>query len=271
MNAGCALEEQLFHESHACHKRPWPQVDRILRSLSFAFEGFVWSTNRRAVRLRPAALRARKRGSEHCFHCSLVVGGRDPGCRSAAGRSDGRLDNGTRVTNRTKRGHVSGGTSPLQDGGEEGSAHVALCGSRRAGRAIDERAKDMREGAVGLTAGSSRTGPPAWQPCTQCEFFHVGPGKARPLGVNAIEPASFEPVTLTGIFAVTAATKETGMALEAMTFAQESYYEILDHKLTDEYAAALAALERGDPEARSRVLAAYEHLRARSTDRLQRT
>ena len=59
------------------------------------------------------------------------------------------------------------------------------------------------------------------------------------------------------------------MTLEAMTFAEDPNVEILDHMLTDEYAAALEALQRGEPQARSRVLAAYEHLRARSTDRLK--
>lgn len=61
------------------------------------------------------------------------------------------------------------------------------------------------------------------------------------------------------------------MTLEAMTFAADPNAEIRDHALTDEYAAALAALERGEPEARSRVLAAYEHLCARCTDRDLRT
>jgi len=45
------------------------------------------------------------------------------------------------------------------------------------------------------------------------------------------------------------------MTLDAMTFASEIHDEILDHQLTDEYAAALLAMERGEPEGRARVLA----------------
>ncbi|TPG23333.1 hypothetical protein EAH83_14570 [Variovorax ginsengisoli] len=69
----------------------------------------------------------------------------------------------------------------------------------------------------------------------------------------------------------TAATKETGMTLEAMTFAQEPYYEILDHKLTDEYAAALFAMGRGEPQARARVWDAYAHMQALSHGRAPHT
>ena len=61
------------------------------------------------------------------------------------------------------------------------------------------------------------------------------------------------------------------MTLEAMTFAADPNAEIRNHALTDEYAAALAALERGEPKARSRVLAAYELLCASSADRDLRT
>ena len=54
------------------------------------------------------------------------------------------------------------------------------------------------------------------------------------------------------------------MTLEAMTFASEIHDEILDHQLTDEYAAALQAMERGEPDARARVLDAYAQVLARS-------
>ena len=39
------------------------------------------------------------------------------------------------------------------------------------------------------------------------------------------------------------------MTVEAMTFAEQPHCEILDHARTDEYAAALSALERGEPHA----------------------
>ena len=61
------------------------------------------------------------------------------------------------------------------------------------------------------------------------------------------------------------------MTLEAMTSAQEPYYEILDHKLTDEYAAALFAMGRGEPQARARVWDAYAHMQAHSLGRVPHT
>lgn len=54
------------------------------------------------------------------------------------------------------------------------------------------------------------------------------------------------------------------MTLEAMTFANEPNDEIIDPQLTDEYAAALQAMERGEPEGRARVLDAYAQVLARS-------
>jgi hypothetical protein len=54
------------------------------------------------------------------------------------------------------------------------------------------------------------------------------------------------------------------MTLDAMTFASGIRDEILNHQLTDEYAAALLAMQRGEPQARARVLDAYTHLRARA-------
>ena len=42
---------------------------------------------------------------------------------------------------------------------------------------------------------------------------------------------------------------DAGMTVEAMTFAEQPHCEILDHARTDEYAAALSALERGEPHA----------------------
>jgi len=57
------------------------------------------------------------------------------------------------------------------------------------------------------------------------------------------------------------------MTLEAMTFASAVHDEILDRQLTDEYAAALLAMERGEPEARARVLDAYAKVLARSGER----
>lgn len=54
------------------------------------------------------------------------------------------------------------------------------------------------------------------------------------------------------------------MTLEAMTFASEIHYDSVAHRLTDEYAAALLAMERGEPGARACVLYAYEKLLALS-------
>ena len=54
------------------------------------------------------------------------------------------------------------------------------------------------------------------------------------------------------------------MTLDAMTFASEIHDEILDHQLTDEYAAALLAMECGEPEGRARVLDPYAQVLARS-------
>lgn len=52
------------------------------------------------------------------------------------------------------------------------------------------------------------------------------------------------------------------MTLDAMTFASGIRDELLNHQLTDEYAAALRAMQRSEPQARARVLDAYTHLRA---------
>ena len=52
------------------------------------------------------------------------------------------------------------------------------------------------------------------------------------------------------------------MTLDAMTFASGLRDELLNHQLTDEYAAALRAMQRSEPQARARVLDAYTHLRA---------
>lgn len=60
------------------------------------------------------------------------------------------------------------------------------------------------------------------------------------------------------------------MTLEAMIFAEELHYEILDHALTDEYAAAIDAMGRGEPEGRERVVRAYGQLLQHSRDRVLR-
>jgi hypothetical protein len=109
-----------------------------------------------------------------------------------------------------------------------------------------------------------RKGKPDASTRRSCDFFHGtrGCGGENPdVSVNLIELVSRK-IACNGIS--TAATKETGMTLEAMTFAKEPYYEILDHQLTDEYAAALFAMARGEPQARARLMNAYKQLREHS-------
>ena len=57
---------------------------------------------------------------------------------------------------------------------------------------------------------------------------------------------------------------KAGMTVDAITFASKIDDEILDHQLSDEYAAAILAMERGEPQARARVLNACAQVLAQS-------
>ena len=146
----------------------------------------------------------------------------------------------------------------------EGPVAKAADGVYRPGVRSADWVKVKRKGAI--PAQRYQRGPRAWRQLMRVIFLRQS-GKTR---TDRREPCrTLFSRTRACIGISTAATKVTDMTLEAMTFADDPNAEILDHMLTDEYAAALEALQRGEPQARSRVLAAYEHLRARSTDRLK--
>ena len=58
------------------------------------------------------------------------------------------------------------------------------------------------------------------------------------------------------------------MTIEKMTFADDPFDDIHDHQVIDEYAAAIAAVSRGEPKAHARLAKAYAKLREKSNDRV---
>ena len=60
------------------------------------------------------------------------------------------------------------------------------------------------------------------------------------------------------------------MTIEKMTFAEDPFDDIHDHQVIDEYAAAIAAISRGEPDAQARLAKAYATLKGKSNERVLR-